>query len=315
MNNQFSSQLLRPLDRYIPHPQAEFVLNELEFVMQHQRDTGEALGIRVTGPTNAGKTTVMKELCRRYPPIFEPTLTRHPVLYVHLPERAKLIDVYISVLRAMDDPASAIGTQRDLRYRSIDMLAKTKVELIIFDEPHHLTDARSEGARLGLTQLAKTLIDQGLSVVFAGVKSVDDLVMESDELARRFRVKYTLGAYKISNQQDLLALKRYCDALGGQLQYVEPVKFGKDDVWFSRLLAISQGLVGTITQLVNQAESRAKHKGDRSLTMRHFFEAWSNFASSDEEGLQHLGKKSRTRLINVFEVDDDEVLNMLGKLV
>jgi molybdenum cofactor biosynthesis enzyme MoaA len=139
--------------------------------------------------------------------------------------------------------------------------------------------------------------------------------MESDELARRFRVKYTLGAYKISNQQDLLALKRFCDALGGQLQYVEPVQFGKDDAWFSRLLAISQGLVGTITQLVNQAESRAKHKGARSLIMKHFSEAWSNFASSNEEGLQHLGKKSRTRLINVFEVDDDEVLNMLGKLV
>ena len=299
---------------FIPHPQAIHVLDELEFMLDHLRHTGEALGYRLTGPTNAGKSTVMKELWRRHPPVKTARGSKHTVLYVHLVERAKLVDVYVGILRALGDPAHRIGTEKDLRYRARDMLRSTGVMLLIFDEPHHLTQARSDGARLGLTQLGKSLIDDGLSVVFAGVKSVDDLVAESDELARRFRGRLSLGPYSASNIADVKTMRVFCDALGNRLQHVKPLQLGTDNFWFSRLLAASNGLVGVISQIVSQAESRARGSGDSELTLRHLSLAWRNFSGSGEERLQHLRTPSDGRLLDIFSVDDDTVLAMVGRL-
>ncbi|MFC7286485.1 TniB family NTP-binding protein [Herminiimonas glaciei] len=256
----------------------------------------------------------MKELCRRYPKFGTPNGFQHPVLYVHLVERAKLIDVYIGVLRALGDPAHRIGTEKELRYRTRDLLAAAGVKLLIFDEPHHLTEARSDGARLGLTQLGKSLIDDGLCVVFSGVKSVDDLVAESDELARRFRGKLILGPYRASNKTDIEILRTFCNVLGGRLKFVDPIALGTENVWFGRLLAASNGLVGVISQIVRQAESRARQAGDSQLKMKHFSMAWKNFSRSGEERLQHLKSVEGTRLIDVFAADDKTMMDIVGRL-
>lgn len=299
---------------YIAHPQATYVLDEMEFMLDHLYQTNEALGYRLTGPTNAGKSTVMKELCRRYPSTKTPNGYQHPVLYVHLVERAKLVDVYIGVLRALGDPAHRIGTEKELRYRTRDLLIAAGVKLLIFDEPHHLTEARSDGARLGLTQLGKSLIDDGLCVVFSGVKSVDDLVAESDELARRFRGKLFLGPYRASNEGDVAILRKFCNDLGKKLVFVKPISLGSDNYWFGRLLAVSNGLVGVISQIVRQAESRARRGGEAELTMKHMSMAWANFARSGEERLQHLKVAGGTRLVDVFAADDATMIDIVGQL-
>ena len=194
------------------------------------------------------------------------------------------------------------------------MLQATEVRMLIFDEPHHLTEARSDGARIGLTQLGKSLIDAGLCVVFAGVKSVDDLVAASDELARRFRGKLSLGPYQANSIQDVQNLRRFCDAVGQRLQDVEPVRLGSDNVWFSRLLAASNGLIGVVAQVVGQAESRARHAGDKRLTLKHMSQAWSNFARSGEDNLQHLKSKNASRLLDVFAASDDTVEAIVGDM-
>lgn len=299
---------------FIPHPQATYVLDELEFILDHQMHTSEALGYRLTGPTNAGKTAVMKELLRRHPNYRVATGVRHPVLYVHLVERARLDDVYIGVLKALGDPALIVGTEKERKYRVRTMLLAAEVKMVIFDEPHHLTEARSDGARVGLTQFGKTMIDMGVCVVFAGVKSVDDLVAESDELARRFRGKLSLGPYLVSNEQDVQTLRRFCDAVGERLQYVDAEQLGSDDFWFPRLFVASNGLIGVIAQVVRQAESRARRAGDTKLTLKHMSEAWTYFARSGENNLQHLKRKGGTRLLDVFAVDDATVHSIVGDM-
>jgi hypothetical protein len=186
--------------------------------------------------------------------------------------------------------------------------------MVIFDEPHHLTEARSDGARVGLTQLGKTMIDMGVCVVFAGVKSVDDLVAQSDELARRFRGKLSLGPYALTNTNDIKILRDFCNAVGEQLRDVEPIALGSDNVWFSRLIAASAGLVGAIVQLVQQGESRARRAGDKKLTLKHMSAAWTYFARSGEQNLQHLKSKGSSRLTDVFKADDTTVAAIVGEL-
>lgn len=309
-----SQKVVISKDAFIPHAQAIHVLNELEFMLDHLLHSGEALGYRLTGPTNAGKSTVMKELWRRYPCTKTPTGYKHRVLYVHLVERAKLVDVYIGILQSLGDPAYSVGTEKELRYRARHLLKSAETILLIFDEPHHLTQARSDGARLALTQFSKSLIDDGICVVFAGVKSVDDLVAESDELARRFRGKLSLGPYRATVAKDVIVMRNFCDEVGRRLQYVQPISLGSDNFWFGRLLAASNGLVGVIAQIINQAESRARLSGDKELNLKHLSSAWVNFARSGEERLQHLKGKSGGKLIDVFAADDITVHDIIGRM-
>jgi hypothetical protein len=299
---------------FILHPQATYALDELEFIFDHLMHTGEALGQRLTGPTNAGKTAVVKELLRRHPSTRTAAGVKRPVLYVHLVERARLDEVYIDVLKALGDPAPLAGTEKDRKQRVRTMLVAAEVKMMIFDEPHHLTEARSDGARVGLTQFGKAMIDSGVCVVFAGVKSVDDLVAQSDELARRFRGKLSLGPYTLSNSNDIKFLRDFCNAVGQQLRDVEPVAFGSDNIWFSRLLAASAGLVGAIVQLVSQGQSRARRAGDKTLTLKHMSDAWTYFAKSEENNLQHLKSKGSSRLTDVFRADDTTVAAIVGEL-
>jgi hypothetical protein len=299
---------------YIPHRNAELILNELEFIFEHHLDTGVALGERLAGPTNAGKTTVMAEFLRRHPPTMTESGWQHPVLYAHLPEKAKLTDVYSAVLKALGDPAYAVGKDRPLRERARQLLRKARVQLVFFDEPHHLTESRSDGARLGATQLGKVLVDLGHSVVFGGVHSVDDLVSASDELARRFRGRLWLGGYRLSAPENLEVLRKFADAVGSRLRHVPPVQLGSDNKWFAPLLAVCAGMPGMIAQLTLQAETRARLAGDKTLRLSHFAAAWQRFTASREKQLVHLRTSSENSLIDVFSMKEADIEAIVGEI-
>lgn len=301
---------------FISHPQAEAVLAELELIYAHQIRTGEGLGFRLTGPTNVGKSKIMKEFLRRHPPVETETVTLHSVIYVHLPERARVDDAYIGILRATKDPAALVGTEKTRRYRVRDILDAVHNSILMFDEPHHLTEQRSSGARLGVTQLSKSLQELGRGIVYGGVKSVDDLAFESDELARRFRGAMRLRPYSARSMEEMQALRRFCNSLGSTLKGVEPEQFGSDDRWFSRLLVSSQGTVGNVAQLADLAATHAVSESSAKLSLGHFSKAWRTFATSMEENLQALkrGHGRNSTLLNVFEMSDDEVLSLLGEM-
>lgn len=300
---------------YILHPQGLHVLDQLEFALAHLQRTGKAMGFRVTGPTNSGKTAAMLELCRRYPPVEGPNGRQYPVLYVHLPERARLADVYIATLEALGDPAAHLGTERVNRFRVRKLLAAAAPRIVVFDEPHHVTAGRSEGARVALVQFSKSIGDDlKVCIVYTGVKAVDDLVQESDELARRFRTKLTLGPYDLGSVKDLKTLRTFCDAVGQALTAVKPISLGTQNWWFMRLAVASKGLVGTIVQLTLLAESYANSAGEAELTRRHFSKAWEFFTTSEEQSLLHLKSKVTGKLANVFELDDDAVQALFGEV-
>ena len=300
---------------YIAHPEAEEVLNELEFIFEHHADWGEALGDRMAGATNTGKTTVMVEFIRRHPPVKTPEGWRHPVLYARLSEKSTLKSVYAKILEALGDPQYGQGTESHLRERATNLLKSAHVKLVFIDEPHHLTETGSDKARVSTSHLAKVMVDKGICVIFGGVHSVDDLVVSADEMARRFRGRLTLQPYRVSVPEHVSILRAFADTVGARLRHVAPVRLGSENRWFSRLLAISAGVPGTMCQLTRQAETRARLAGDRVLTLQHFSAAWKRFAASRELGLRHLERAGTKTLVDVFKLDDEEVAAIVGRLV
>lgn len=300
---------------FIPHPKALAVLSELEFLYAHRQDTGDAVGERFAGESNVGKSTLMLEMVRRHPPVKHEDGWHHPIVYLHLPESAKLDDVYVEMLTALGDLAPTLGSMKDKRARARKLLTQKKVVFVFIDEPHHLTESRSDGARLSTSQLGKVLVDLGLTVVFGGVHSVDELVSASSELARRFPGRLYLQPYDVTSKRDLDVLRTFADDLGARLTRVKPVQFGSDNEWFARLAVLSNGFPGAMAKVVLQAESRAHQAGADALTLKHFSQAWARFEHSQDINMKHLRRSTSDRLVNVFELDYDSVAALLGGMV
>ena len=257
----------------------------------------------------------MLEMVRRHPPVKHEDGWHHPIVYLHLPERATLDDVYVELLTALGDLAPTLGNLKDKRARARTLVTEKEVVFVFIDEPHHLTESRSDGARLGTSQLGKVLVDLGLTVVFGGVHSVDELVSASSELARRFPGRLFLKPYDVTSKDDLSILSRFADDLGAQLTRVKPIPFGSDDEWFVRLAVLSNGFPGAMAKVVLQAESRAHQAGADELTLKHFSQAWARFEHSQDLNMKHLRKGKDGRLVNVFELDFDSVASLLGSMV
>lgn len=300
--------------RFFPHQQAVNVLDELEFLLTAQSQTGQGYGVRLVGQTDCGKTSICLEMVRRHPPAWSDDRWLHPVLYVHLPERANLKKIYQNILKALGDPAYSEGSVDQLQVRAKEMLAACGVRMLIIDEPHHLTESRSEGARVALVQLGKVLIDIGMCIVVAGVQSIDDLTRESSELARRYPTRFEVAPYDLTSAAQLRMLRGFCDALGSELEGLEPALLGSEDVWFAPLAATSAGAVGVIVKVIELGSVEARQRGAKALTLTHTASIWDRLlAQSDEVHLQHL-RHSGGKLSNLFR-DAELALEMFGQLV
>lgn len=195
---------------YVAHPQAEVVLEQLEFLLRARAaPKGKVKGVRLVGLPNCGKTSLLAEVVRRYPPVWDGVRWHYRVLYVPFSERATLHSVYQDILKALGDPAYDQGTLKQLRTRCKKLLKAAGVTMVLFDEPHHLTEQRSTGTRIGLVELSKTLLTDRIVVVFAGVHSVDDLCLLRAEMARRFSSRYELRPYLLRNKNELRVLRDF----------------------------------------------------------------------------------------------------------
>lgn len=297
---------------YVRHAQGDVILDRLEFLLQAQAGGARVVGIRLTGPTNTGKTSTVLELVRRYPPTRGPDGLLCPILLVRLQERATLVSVYRAILRALGSPAWNLGLDKNARDTAVDLMRQCGVRMVIIDEPHHLTAARSEGARVGASQMGKVLIDGGMLVVFCGVHSIDDL-LTSEELARRYPVHLATSPYRMSKASDLKELRLFFDRVGQQWKDLEPVPLGSDDRWFVPLAATSAGSIGTAMPVLQLAAVHARSVGARKLELDHVALMWDQYMrNSRESHLRHLETASG-RLQNVFRRHED-ALEVLGQL-
>lgn len=297
---------------YIPHAQGNAILERLEFLLNAQASGARVVGIRLTGPTNTGKTSSVLELLRRHPPARGPTGLMCPVLLIRLQERATLVSVYRAILKALGSPAWNQGLDKNVRGMALDLMQHCGVRMVIVDEPHHLTAARSEGARVGLAQMGKVLIDEGMLVVFCGVHSIDDL-LSSEELARRYPVHLATSPYRLNKPQDLKELRHFFDLVGQQWKDLEPVPLGSDDNWFVPLAATSAGAIGTAMPVLQLAVVHARSIGAKTLELKHVVLMWEQYMQQSREShLRHLETTSG-RLKNPFR-SYETALEILGQL-
>lgn len=177
------------------HPRFREAVALLERCHQSFHQAGEPECGALLGASGVGKTSVVQHYCRTHPAEETETATRQPVIKVTLQPEARPKGIAADLLLALRDPAWCSGTVQSLTSRAVRLLQRCGVELIVFDEFHHLFDMDRAKVMTKAAQWLKVLIvNTGIPVVVCGMPEAEH-VLRAEHTERRFKQRVALHCF------------------------------------------------------------------------------------------------------------------------
>ena len=177
------------------HPRFREAVDLLRRCHQTAHGCGEPACGALLGASGVGKTSVVNHYRRLHPPQETETATRQPVLQVTLQPDARPKGIAADLLLALGDPAWSSGTVQTLTNRAVKLLKRCRVELIVFDEFHHLFDLDRSKVMTKAAQWLKVLIvNTGIPVVVCGMPEAEH-VLRAEHTERRFKERLILHCF------------------------------------------------------------------------------------------------------------------------
>jgi len=177
------------------HPRFRDAVGLLERCHQTFAQPGEPACGALLGASGVGKTSVVEHYFKLHPPQETETGTKRPVLKVTLQPDARPKGIAADILLALGDPAWSSGTVQTLTNRATKLLARCGVELIVFDEFHHLFDMERARVMTKAAQWLKVLIvNTQIPVVVCGMPEAEH-VLRAEHTERRFKERLVLRCF------------------------------------------------------------------------------------------------------------------------
>ena len=177
------------------HPRFRDAVSLLERCHQSFAQPGEPACGALLGTSGVGKTSVVDHYSKLYAPYETETETRRPVLKVTLQPDARPKGIAADILLALGDPAWSSGTVQTLTNRAVRLLSRCGVQLIVFDEFHHLFDLERARVMTKAAQWLKVLIvNTRIPVVVCGMPEAEH-VLRAEHTERRFKERLTLRCF------------------------------------------------------------------------------------------------------------------------
>ena len=177
------------------HPRFRDAVALLERCHQSFAQPGEPACGALLGTSGVGKTSVVDHYFKLHLPFETETETRRPVLKVTLQPDARPKGIAADLLLALGDPAWSSGTVQSLTSRAVKLLARCGVELIVFDEFHHLFDMERARVMTKAAQWLKVLIvNTRIPVVVCGMPEAEH-VLRAEHTEQRFKERLTLRCF------------------------------------------------------------------------------------------------------------------------
>jgi hypothetical protein len=248
------------------HPRFRDGVNLLERCHQSFAQPGEPVCGALLGTSGVGKTSVIDHYFKLHPPYDTETATRQPVLRVTLQSDARPKGIAADILLALGDPAWSSGTVQTLTNRATRLLARCGVELIVFDEFHHLFDMDRARVMTKAAQWLKVLIvNTRIPVVVCGMPEAEH-VLRAEHTERRFKERLTLRCFTwrtLAGRQEFLGMLKRLDAT---LPLAESSKLAAADV-AGRFFLACRGIPDYLMTLVRGGLAEALGRGSERIEL------------------------------------------------
>lgn len=275
---------------HILSPKDAEIDEAIEYILQNIDDfeAGAASprrGFFVAGPAGTGKSTALKyafsKIADFLPRVDKYGETVRPLVSVKLPKKCLTRDIIVAILDAMDLPHE--GNEREMTDYLLVQFKERKTKLLHLDELQHTVRSNSKAAFEAVQDLLKQLMDRddwALHVICSGMPKIEKM-REEDQIGRRSKVipfhpmEFPDDAEWIGKLVESVAVEGCGLSLAPELKAAE---------FHERLCKATKGAWGTMIETIQSASFRARARGRKELTIRHFaqeYEATSGCALDD----------------------------------
>lgn len=276
---------------YIPHPEANRVLEALERLRQYG-NLGDGLGgparcVLLSGPSGSGKSALLRRWMSKFPAQQTPIGDRQEILYVEVPARCTTKNLAENMLRALNLPESLAGkgTEVALMERVKHHLRHQEVKVIILDEVQHLIDSGSRNVIFRASEFVKSLLNAAICpVVLAGMPEATAIFSENEQLKRRAFGQYALNAFNWEDSGQRNVFRAVLAAYEEQLPLAVPSNLGRDKSLAFRLHCFSGGKVGRAIDFLYAATINALETSASNLSMEVLYDTAAYFPGVNDYG-------------------------------
>lgn len=244
--------------RWIGYPRAIEVLDKLEDLLVHPRES-RMPSMLLVGRSNNGKTRILKSFAAKHGP--QENLSGHhilaPVLYVQAPPVPSEAGFYSEILTTLFERVPASSTDAK-RAETIRILRAIELKVLIVDELHNLLAGTSVKQQQFLNMIKYISNELQISIVGSGTGDLLRAVSIDPQVQNRFKPellpKWQMG------KEFLKLLKSFESVIPLQLAsqlHERPLA--------EKLLAMSEGLIGELSELLNSAAIHAIKTGKERI--------------------------------------------------
>ncbi len=245
--------------RWIGYPRAQEVMGKLEDLLRHPREA-RMPSMLLIGGTNNGKTRLIRNFAQRHP-VQENPGGEHviaPVLYVQAPPSPSEAGFYAGILNTLFEKVPTSSTDAK-RGQVVKVLRGVQLKVLVVDEMHNILAGASVKQQQFLNMIKFLGNELQISIVGCGTGDLLRAVSVDPQIQNRF-LPELLPKWQMNKEfrQLLMSFER-------TLPLREPSSL-HEPVLASKLLAMSEGIIGELSMLLNLAATHAIRKGGEQIT-------------------------------------------------
>ncbi|MFO0648531.1 MAG: TniB family NTP-binding protein [Polyangiales bacterium] len=230
---------------WIPYPRAKQALAQLRYVLS-QPPSNRMMGLTLSGPTNNGKTTIVREFitANRAQPS-DPSAERPEFLYVETPPVPNISMLYTQILRGVGDLKAEKGTMSQKLARVLHILPQLHPRMLFLDEIHNVLAGSARQSEAFLNTLKYLSNQLQLPVVLIGTEAALNVIRTDPQVLSRYPA-FTLSPWAQDEQ-----FARLVTVVLSTLPLRRPSKLSQANL--ARLHARSHGALGAVVQILQRA--------------------------------------------------------------
>ncbi|WP_247671077.1 TniB family NTP-binding protein [Pseudoalteromonas sp. MMG005] len=249
-------------DRWIGYSKAKNILNKLEDLLVHPR-TERMPNLLIVGDTNNGKTMLVKKFCRNHPAEDNPegNGVLAPVMFVQAPPVPDEGRFYNSILELLFAPYKPSERVDKKQFQVIKLLRYVGLKILVIDEIHHILAGNTNRQRAFLNVLKYLGNELQITIVGVGTKDAFRALQTDPQLANRFE-PVMLSRWEFDNEY-----LRLLASFERMLPLKKPSVLHEHKL-ASRLFAMSEGYIGELSKILNNAAVYAIENKLEQITLK-----------------------------------------------
>jgi type II secretory pathway predicted ATPase ExeA len=247
-------------DRWVGYPAAKRILDKMEDLLGHPTVL-RMPNMLVVGEANNGKTSLVHRFFTKHKPAIVPGDTRliAPVLYTLAPPQPDEKKFYNAILESLNAPYKVIDRAERKHQQVAHLFRHLGVRMLIIDEIHNILAGSMSRQRTFLNVIKNLTNELQIVIVAAGIEDAFHAVSSDIQLSTRFQPS-VLPKWK--HNEDYLRLLSSFEAI---LPLREPSYLAEDRDLALRILALSEGKLGEISNVLTLAAIKAIRGGKESI--------------------------------------------------